>query len=309
MGETINPFSSDGMWLRCASHAHTTNSDGEMPPDKLVSHYDWAGYDVLAITDHWVRTDEPSLDGLLVIPSSELNAQAGGPAEDVHVLALGITADPVLPADSFASLEETVAWILEHGGVPYIAHTYWSGVRTEQFEGCEGLVGLEIWNAGCELELGRGDSTLHWDEALERGRLLFGLVADDSHHPGFDSAFSWTWVKAPERSREGRARGAPDRVVLRVDRAGDPEHRGRPAHRRRALQPGGERDAVRRAASRRAGQCRQAGLPASRKGDRADRRRPDHRGRARAGRAAPRTAASRSPTRSGRRAWTNPLWI
>lgn len=202
MTETRNPFAEAGIWLRCGLHAHTTNSDGELAPELLVNHYDWAGYDVLAITDHWVRTDEPSTDGLLVIPSSELNAQAGGPAEDVHVLALGITADPVLPADEFASLEETVAWILAHDGVPYIAHTYWSGVRTEQFEACEGLVGLEIWNAGCQLELGRGEATQQWDEALERGRLLFGLVADDSHHPGFDSAFSWVWAKAADRSRE-----------------------------------------------------------------------------------------------------------
>jgi hypothetical protein len=168
----------------------------------LARHYEWAGYDVLAITDHWVRTDEPSTERLLVIPSAELNAQAGSAAEDVHVLALGITSDPVIPDGEFASLEETVEWILAADGVPYIAHTYWSGVRSLQFEACPGLVGMEVWNAGCELELGRGDSTLHWDEALERGHLLYGIAADDSHHPGFDSAFSWTWVNAPERTRE-----------------------------------------------------------------------------------------------------------
>ncbi len=202
MSEPLNPFGADGLWLRCALHAHTTNSDGEMPPDKLVRHYEWAGYDVLAITDHWIRTDEPSTDALLVIPSSELNAQAGSAAEDVHVLALGIADDPVIPEGEFASLEETVAWIAGAGGVPYIAHTYWSGVRTEQFEACPGIVGMEIWNAGCEFELGRGDSTQQWDEALERGHLLYGIAADDSHHPGFDSAFSWTWVRAGERTSE-----------------------------------------------------------------------------------------------------------
>ena len=52
----MTPFDDDGIWLRCALHAHTTNSDGEMAPDMLVRHYEWAGYDVLAITDHWVRT-------------------------------------------------------------------------------------------------------------------------------------------------------------------------------------------------------------------------------------------------------------
>ena len=196
-----DPFQSGGAWLRCALHAHSTNSDGELPPDKLVRHYEWAGFDVLAITDHWVRTSEPSTDRLLVIPSTELNAQAGGPAEDAHVLALGLDVDPELPSGEFAGLGDTVDWVHEHGGVAYLAHTYWSGLRTDQFEGCAGLVGIEVWNAGCELEVGRGDSSVHWDEALERGRLLYALATDDSHHPGFDSALAWVWARCAERSQ------------------------------------------------------------------------------------------------------------
>jgi hypothetical protein len=199
----VIPFDDgDGIWLRCALHAHTTNSDGELAPDLLVRHYERAGYDVLAITDHWVRTVERSTRKLLVIPSVELNAQAGGPEHDAHVLALGLEADPVIPENEFASLQEVVSWIVANGGVPYLAHTYWSGLRTEQWEQCEGLVGIEVWNAGCELEIGRGDSSAHWDEALERGRRLFGLVTDDSHHPGYDSGFAWTMVRAAERSQE-----------------------------------------------------------------------------------------------------------
>ncbi|HYA09621.1 MAG TPA: hypothetical protein VEG24_08510, partial [Gaiellaceae bacterium] len=77
-----------------------------------------------------------------------------------------------------------------------------SGLRTEQWEACEGLVGLEVWNAGCELEIGRGDSSSHWDEALERGRPLFALATDDSHNPGYDSGFAWTMVRAAERTQE-----------------------------------------------------------------------------------------------------------
>ena len=59
-----------------------------------------------------------------------------------------------------------------------------------------------VWNAGCELEVGRGDASLHWDEALEHGRDLYGLATDDSHHPGYDSGFAWTMVRAADRSRE-----------------------------------------------------------------------------------------------------------
>jgi hypothetical protein len=198
----VIPFDDDGVWLRCALHAHTTNSDGELSPDLLVRHYEWAGYDVLAITDHWVRTQERSTKKLMVIPSIELNAHCGTPDDDAHVLGFGIQADPVPPEQEFAPLQEVVSWIADNGGVPYLAHTYWSGLRTEQWESCEGLYGIEVWNTGCELEVGRGDSGIHWDEALERGRLLYGLATDDSHHPGFDSGFAWTWVRAADKTQE-----------------------------------------------------------------------------------------------------------
>src|SRR5258707_2516514 len=223
----------------------------------LVRHYEWAGYDVLAITDHWVRTMEPSTRKLLVIPSTELNAVANG--HDAHVLALGVEADPE-PPDAFAPLADVVAWILENRGVPYLAHTYWSGLRTSEWEACEGLVGIEVWNTGCELEIGRGDSSVHWDEALEAGRALFALATDDSHHPGYDSGFAWTMVRAAERSqaavldalRSGRFYGStgpahprveggdppgavegrpPPRVTLRSGRAGGaPANAGPPRH-------------------------------------------------------------------------------
>jgi hypothetical protein len=194
-------FDAEGEWLKCALHAHTTNSDGELAPKLLVRHYEWAGFDVLAITDHWVRTVADSTERLLVIPGTELNAQAGGREHDAHVLAIGIDADPEPPGDGFAPLGEVVAWIAANGGVPYLAHTYWSGLRTDQFEGCEGLVGIEVYNAGCDLEIGRGDAGLQWDEALERGRLLYGIACDDSHHPGYDSGFAWVWARCAGRTQ------------------------------------------------------------------------------------------------------------
>jgi hypothetical protein len=194
-------FDAPGTWLRCALHAHTTNSDGELAPELLVRHYEWAGYDVLAISDHWVRTDAPSTGKLLVLPSAELNALAPTRDDDAHVLALGLDVDPVIPELEFAPLQEVVSWAAENGAVPFLAHTYSSGLRVSQWEDCEGLAGIEVWNTGCDLEVGRGDSSLHWDEALERGAQLTAIATDDSHHPGYDSGFAWTWVRAREKTQ------------------------------------------------------------------------------------------------------------
>jgi hypothetical protein len=198
----VSPFAGDGTWLRCALHAHTTNSDGQMPPEMLATHYAWAGFDVLAITDHWVRTDVSSTDGLVMIPSTELDARVDGAAAIAHVLALGVTAEPVAPGGAFDGLDETVEWVLANGGVPYIAHPYWSGLRAEDFERCEGLVGLEVYNAGCELEVGRGFAGMHWDDVLDGGRRFFGIAVDDSHYPGFDSSFGWVQAWCRDRSAE-----------------------------------------------------------------------------------------------------------
>jgi hypothetical protein len=198
-----NPFAEQGAWLRCALHAHTTNSDGELTPSLLVSHYERARFDVLAITDHWVRTAEPSTERLLVLPATELDASMGEPGREAHVLGFGIASDPLEPGSEFPSLPETVSWIEDAGGVPYLAHPYWSGLRVDEFAGCEGLLGLEVYNAGCELEVGRGFAGVHWDDVLEAdGRVWFGIAADDSHHPGFDSSLAWTWLKAPDRTPE-----------------------------------------------------------------------------------------------------------
>ena len=157
---------------------------------------------MLAITDHWVRTASPSTERLLVIPSTELNARRARPAERRACARLRGRRRPGDPrARLRAARRRSSTGSLEHGGVPYLAHTYWSGLRTGQWEDCEGLLGIEVWNTGCELELGRGDSSLHWDEALERGRSFFALATDDSHHPGYDSGFAWTWVRAAEKSQ------------------------------------------------------------------------------------------------------------
>ena len=74
--------------------------------------------------------------GLLVIPSAELNAIAPTREDDAHVLALGLEVDPVVPETEFETLQEVVSFVLANGGVPYLAHTYWSGLRVDQWENC-----------------------------------------------------------------------------------------------------------------------------------------------------------------------------
>ena len=64
-----NPFGMAGSWLKCALHTHSTESDGDLPPQALARQYAAAGFDVLAITDHWRLTRVPSVPSLLMPPA------------------------------------------------------------------------------------------------------------------------------------------------------------------------------------------------------------------------------------------------
>jgi hypothetical protein len=188
----------DGVWLRCQLHAHTTNSDGEPSPEELCAHYAGAGFDVLAITDHWHVTDCEHAP-LVVIPSSELSASAPTPSGEAEALALGVAELPE-PRAPFADIEAMAAWIAGRGGVPVLCHPYWSGLRAEDVLAAPSLAAIEVWNGGSEVQQGNGLSSVHWDGVLQEGRLLPAVATDDCHAPGQDSGFGWTWVLAGERT-------------------------------------------------------------------------------------------------------------
>jgi PHP domain len=48
--------------LLCELHAHTTFSDGELTLREVVDLYGDHGFDVLCVTDHCVRADDPWLE-------------------------------------------------------------------------------------------------------------------------------------------------------------------------------------------------------------------------------------------------------
>jgi len=213
-----NPFQADGTWLRCALHAHTTESDGDLPPLELAAAYDAAGYDVLAITDHWRLTRVPSTRGLLTVPAAELSCDLDGEGEIADVLVYGIAEIPDDPGGdrrnwlvnqlehweqrTFANGGAVAAFAHDQGGAAFVAHPYWTGIDPGALDGADELDGLEVYNAGCEHESGRGDSSAFWDALLERGLGPAVLAADDTHVTATDLGHASTWVRAADRSPE-----------------------------------------------------------------------------------------------------------
>jgi predicted metal-dependent phosphoesterase TrpH len=101
--------------LLCELHAHTTWSDGYLTLRELVDLYGQNGFDVLCVTDHTVRLDDPApcaVDSwtwpayaaavraeaeralveysLVVIPGLELSDNQEDPDLSAHALALGL---------------------------------------------------------------------------------------------------------------------------------------------------------------------------------------------------------------------------
>jgi predicted metal-dependent phosphoesterase TrpH len=135
--------------LLCELHAHSTWSDGELGVAELVDLYGRAGFDVLAVTDHVARTDDPwrarpnraltrdrydaylaEIDaeaeraaatyGLLVLPGLELTYDALDPRRAAHAVAVGLR--EFVPLD--AGLDAALAEARGHGAALIAAHPY-----------------------------------------------------------------------------------------------------------------------------------------------------------------------------------------
>jgi hypothetical protein len=214
----VNPFVSDGVWLKCALHTHTTESDGSLTPERLAVNYRDSGYDVMAITDHWRRTIVSSTEELITLPAAELCFDLVDPPSRMvgEFLAYGIRDLPDDPGGNrdnwwfnqeenyevrtFADLDAGMSWVADQGAVAYIAHPYWSGLDPQVLLDAQGFLGLEVYNGSSELETGRGDSSAWWDTLLSAGHQAFAIATDDQHVPLFDLGTAWTMVRAAERT-------------------------------------------------------------------------------------------------------------
>ena len=96
-------------------------------------------------------------------------------------------------------------WINEHGGVAYLAHPYWTGVALAP-RAARNRSGIEVYNAGCELEIGRGVSTVHWDELLDAGARASPSRPTTATIPG--STRTWHGPGSARADGRGRARRA-----------------------------------------------------------------------------------------------------
>lgn len=190
---SLPPFQQSGYWFKGNLHTHTSRSDGKLSLAENVQWHADHGYDFVAITDHDTLPDlrEVSIPrSLLVVPGAEISARRG--ATEYHILAIGIDQMPSPGTEA----QDVIDAVTAAGGLCFIAHPYWHDHSFDDMLGLKGYTGIEIFNAGCWLEINKGHALVHWDGILRRGRQVWGIAADDSHFHYPDHGYGWVVVRA-----------------------------------------------------------------------------------------------------------------
>jgi hypothetical protein len=207
----ISTIQASGQWYLGNTHAHTTISDGILPPDLLVERYRALGYAFTAITDHRVYGIHADLcrPGFLILPGVELDVRIEGPRGLCHhVVGLGRPGLNTLRHGehiSYAagtSVQQLIDLLTKQGNLCLYAHPGWSHVYPEDLSDITGLAGLEIFNFNCEVELSSGYADTWYNRLLWSGRRLWCLASDDTHLHYPDLGGGFIRVKADALTQE-----------------------------------------------------------------------------------------------------------
>jgi hypothetical protein len=213
-----DPFEAEGGWFKGNIHAHSLDSDGSYSPADIVRFYRDSGYDFLAITDHGVLTDTSGFTSptFLTIPGEELCVGQSANRRFTHIVALNISEElAVVEYNGGLSRKKAIDLISNFGGFAIVAHPYWSDLNFNDLAALEVALGIEVFNTTCEVEIGRGYSSVHWDDLLVMGKHLLGFAVDDTHgrvrrHQPEDYCKAWINVKAPSLTVEDIMRSLKD---------------------------------------------------------------------------------------------------
>src|SRR5215469_6658312 len=192
-----SPYLSSGFtWLRGNLHAHSTFSDGALPPEAVIAAYEQRGYDFLALSDHDTLVAPAAYQAgarIVLIPADEVTAH--GP----HMLAISI--QEAVPPDR--DRQKVIDNVRAQGGFVILNHPNWQREYNhhpqESMERLTGYAGIEIYNGVVEYETGSALALDRWDRLLGSGRQVWGFANDDFHR-AHNIARGWNVVQATDRT-------------------------------------------------------------------------------------------------------------
>lgn len=178
-------------------HIHTTRSDGQVTVEEAARIYKEAGFDAIAVTDHWKYHGADYISDLKILPGCEYNLGASDTSVDVmHIVGVGMDTEPTLSKQN--SRQEVIDAINEHGGIAILAHPAWSLNTPEHAEALRGFAATEIYNTVSDVhQSSRPYSGYFVDLLANRGTAYPLIATDDTHYyDGTDETKSYIMVKA-----------------------------------------------------------------------------------------------------------------
>ena len=211
-------------------HMHTQRSwDCEVPPAVALQEYRDKGYNFCAVTDHEVYWDSAELDSadFITLPGMESAFLADEELPRwlldrdtytaLHInLLWDMTAGPngfyhdevrMRPRDwGLDSWNRYIDFCRSQNQLVIVNHPGWSRMAPELFMGIHGAFAFELWNNGCVMEAACDADTALWDYCLTRGKRIYALTGDGTHHYGPEHhtcGGGFTMVQTDDFSRSG----------------------------------------------------------------------------------------------------------
>nr|WP_294504688.1 CehA/McbA family metallohydrolase [uncultured Rhodopila sp.] len=205
----LAPFAAPGRFYKGNLHTHSTRSDGARAPADVCAAYREAGYDFLALSDHFMEkfgfpiTDTRAFrtGRFTTLIGAEVHAPATELGDLWHILAIGLPLDfkPTADGESGPAL---AARCLAAGAFVTIAHPAWYGLTIADAETIAGAHAVEVYNHTSAVRTDRGDGWGLLDALLARGHRLTACATDDAHFKCNDFFGGWMMVKADSLESE-----------------------------------------------------------------------------------------------------------
>jgi len=202
-------FDGPGRFLKGNLHTHSTLSDGKRSAEAVCATYAAAGYDFLALTDHFLAEyDFPIADTrrfrrshFTTLLGAEVHAPQTSQGETWHMLAVGLPLDfaPTREGETGPALAQRC---LDAGAFVAIPHPGWNGLTMEDARAIPGAHAVEIHNHESHVRTDRGDGRYLIDAMLGEGRHTGIIATDDAHFHTPDYFGGWVMVRAESNEPE-----------------------------------------------------------------------------------------------------------
>jgi hypothetical protein len=210
----LAPFAAPGRFYKGNLHTHSTRSDAVREPADVCALYREAGYDFLALTDHFLAkygfpitdTRPYRTNSFTTLLGAEVHAPKTELGDMWHILSVGLPLDfeATPPEESGPAL---AARCLAAGAFVAIAHPAWYGLTIGDAESIPGAHAVEVYNHTSAVRTDRGDGWGLMDAMLARGRRVTACANDDAHFKCNDFFGGWNMVKADSLDPESLLAG------------------------------------------------------------------------------------------------------